>query len=255
MTERKEKPFYAHQPIEPYTQVSKFYDHLMCHVDYVAWAEYLTECFEIFGKQIHTVLDAGCGTGSLACELQRRGFLTAGFDISFGMLQKARFKGLHQIWQAEMIQPGVKGNWDSVICLYDTVHYLTAVSVPLFFTEIRRVIKEKAIFIFDAVTEYHMKTYWADYTEEDEANGYRYVRRCWYEKKERCQHSEFKVFSQKGSGTFHEHHQQWIHPLSFFKEQAEDCGFSLYGPFDECTFEKGDESSERVHFILMRRNS
>jgi SAM-dependent methyltransferase len=45
-----------------------------------------------------TVLDAGCGTGRVAIELDRRGVRTLGVDLDPGMLATARRKAPHLQW-------------------------------------------------------------------------------------------------------------------------------------------------------------
>lgn len=46
----------------------------------------------------HAVLDAGCGTGRVAIELHRRGFVVAGVDADPAMLSTARSKAPELLW-------------------------------------------------------------------------------------------------------------------------------------------------------------
>ncbi len=48
--------------------------------------------------EVHSVLDAGCGTGRVAIELARRGFDVAGVDRDPGMLRAAREKAPTLQW-------------------------------------------------------------------------------------------------------------------------------------------------------------
>lgn len=50
---------------------------------------------------VHSVLDAGCGTGRVAIELARRGFAAVGIDRDAGMLQSAREKAPAVQWYLE----------------------------------------------------------------------------------------------------------------------------------------------------------
>lgn len=47
---------------------------------------------------VHSVLDAGCGTGRVAIELARRGFTVSGVDREPDMLRVARAKAPHLDW-------------------------------------------------------------------------------------------------------------------------------------------------------------
>ncbi|MBN1781807.1 class I SAM-dependent methyltransferase [bacterium] len=243
------------QPVLPYQHIAGFYDSLMDHVDYRGWADYMQACFKYAQRPVRTVLDCGCGTGSLLLELQDRHYRVSGFDLSHDMLRMARIKGLFRVWQADMCQTGVRTRQDAVICLYDTFHYLTAESIPVFFSEVLRCMEAGGIFVFDAVTEQLVRTYWANFTERDEGNGVRYERRSWYDSENHCQHTEFYMTDRHGGKPVHEHHRQWIYPLEFIAGQAEAAGFHVHGLFDECTMKPGTEQSDRVHFVLSRRDS
>jgi len=245
--------FQKAEPALPYQHIAEFYDRLMSHVNYKIWAEYIIECFQKFGNDIHTVLDGGCGTGSLIYELKRRGFRVAGFDLSFPMIRRARSKGLKNVWQGDLCQPAACNGWDGVICLYDTIHYLTETDIQPFFNRLAGMVRPGGIMIFDTVTEHHVRQYWADYTEKGEEGECRYIRRCWYDASVRCQHTEFRISSKKGAQMFREHHRQWIYPFSYLIKQAEYSGFEVRGVFDEFNFEPGDERSDRIHVVLYRR--
>ena len=55
-----------------------------------------------------TVLDAGCGTGRVAIELNRRGHAVIGVDLDEAMLEQARAKAPDLPWvQADLADPGL----------------------------------------------------------------------------------------------------------------------------------------------------
>jgi len=53
----------------------------------------------VMGYQPASVLDAGCGTGRVAIELDRRGIEAVGTDIDAAMLAKAQEKAPHLRWE------------------------------------------------------------------------------------------------------------------------------------------------------------
>ena len=62
------------------------------------------------------VLDAGCGTGRVAIELDRRGWPVTGIDIDPGMLDSARRKAPHIPWiQGDLAVASVEGEFDAVV--------------------------------------------------------------------------------------------------------------------------------------------
>ncbi|MBN2104365.1 class I SAM-dependent methyltransferase [bacterium] len=245
-------PFKKRQINKPYHAIAGFYDDLMSHVNYRLWADYIEECFKKFGKNIHSVLDVGCGTGSMVLELKRRGFWAAGFDISLPMVYMARSKGMKRVWQGDLCQPAVK-NWDALLCLYDTIHYIPKDKITQVFRQLFYSLRIHGILVFDIVTEHHVKQCWAGYTEKGRENGFYYTRQCWYNARKSCQHTEFNILIDNQKNIYYEHHKQWIYPVSFYIEQAEACGFEYYGHFDDFTFEPGNNHSERIHVVLCRR--
>src|SRR5580704_12210472 len=64
-----------------------------------------------------SVLDAGCGTGRVAIELDRRGYEVVGADIDPAMLEVARRKAPHLTWlEGDLTQPlGTARAFDLVV--------------------------------------------------------------------------------------------------------------------------------------------
>jgi SAM-dependent methyltransferase len=55
-----------------------------------------------------SVLDAGCGTGRVAIELNRRGHEVVGVDVDWAMLEAARAKAPHLTWvYGDLADPGL----------------------------------------------------------------------------------------------------------------------------------------------------
>ncbi|WP_022929312.1 class I SAM-dependent DNA methyltransferase [Patulibacter americanus] len=74
-----------------YDQLSPVYDAFMAHVDYDAWLTAIVDLAARHGVQPPArLLDAGCGSGLELVPLMERGFAVSGFDLSSGMLARAR---------------------------------------------------------------------------------------------------------------------------------------------------------------------
>ena len=73
------------------------------------------------------VLDAGCGTGTLALELARRGYRVTGVDLSQAMLEVARGKdeGRRVEWRrADVTALDLGATFDVVTCVADILNHL-----------------------------------------------------------------------------------------------------------------------------------
>lgn len=63
-----------------------------------------------------TVLDAGCGTGRVAIELDRRGVSVVGVDVDHSMLEVARVKAPHVEWiEADLASLRLDRHFDVVV--------------------------------------------------------------------------------------------------------------------------------------------
>ncbi len=119
-----------------YRQFAYVYDRLMADMPYREWLKFAEESFAKFEKP-RTIVDLGCGTGSLAIPLAQAGYQVIGIDLSEDMLSIAHdkterlrgltgkaFKGsvtwLHQdMREWEWSEPA-----DCVISFCDCLNYL-----------------------------------------------------------------------------------------------------------------------------------
>lgn len=71
---------------------AEMYDALYATKDYERECDRIQTAFGHTTRDVHSVLDLGCGTGNHALPLARRGYQVCGVDRSEGMLQRARAK-------------------------------------------------------------------------------------------------------------------------------------------------------------------
>ena len=117
-----------------YEQFAYTYDRLMEGMPYAQWRAFAREAWRRCGLTPRTVVDLGCGTGSLAIPLAQEGLHVIGIDLSDDMLAVAQEK-------AERLGPFAKGgtltwmqqdlrDWelaepvDAVISFCDCFNYL-----------------------------------------------------------------------------------------------------------------------------------
>src|SRR5947209_19234510 len=75
-------------------EYASIYNLLYEDKDYAAECDVLERVFRTFGsRQVHRVLDLGCGTGNHAVPLAERGYQVVGVDRSEDMLARARARG------------------------------------------------------------------------------------------------------------------------------------------------------------------
>ncbi len=92
-------------------------------------------------RQLRTnlyVLDAGCGTGRVAVELDKRGFLVAGTDVDVDMLGEARSKAEHLLWtQADLARLDLGTTFDLIVMAGNVILFVDLSDQPLVAASIR----------------------------------------------------------------------------------------------------------------------
>ncbi len=227
----------------------------MDHVDYTAWADYISMIFTTYGSDIFEVVDCGCGTGSIVYKLEKRGYWVVGFDLCFNMVKNALFKTNGILWQGNLKSLALKKGWDALLCIYDTIQYLDQNEIKIFMREVKRVLKKGGLFIFDVVTKRNIEKYWIDFTGKENINGYEVARRSWFERDKEILHTRIQCTHQLSSLMTTEHHIQYIYDLDRYRELFNDKQWRLVGCFHEFTFKPADHNSERVHFVFLKEES
>jgi SAM-dependent methyltransferase len=197
-------------------------------------------------------VDGGCGTGSMAIALSKRGYQVAAFDLSFEMVKKAHGKGLEKIWQGDLRHVALSKGWDAFVCLFDTIQYLSLEEIQQCLHQVNQILRDDGLFLFDAVTERHVLDYWVDYYEYDQGDDWKAMRRSWYDRKERNQHTEFEINFFRKNKIVREHHLQKIYRMNEFDAVIRTSGFTCVGLFHGFTENAGGEDSDRVHFLLRK---
>jgi len=247
--------------VQPYEQIGEFYDQLMSHVKYKEWADYINKIIKKQKSDISTLLDISCGTGTLALFLEKIGYSTFGSDISKSMImqaaQKIRYsKCKVQVFQCDMRRLAVKQTFGAVICLYDSINYALAQDD---FVEILNQVYgslfRKGLFIFDVCTEYNSLKYFYDYHDSGETEGFWYYRHSYYSPESKLQNNIFRILSKKNKKIYIENHQQRIYLVSEILKMIASTKFKIKGMYKNYSFNKPDEKSERIHFVLKKNDS
>lgn len=168
-----------------YSVLATVYDRLNDTVDYKAWADFIEECFRRYstGREVRSVIDLGCGTGSMTLELARRGYDMTALDISEEMLtvaeNRVRSEKLSDVLfvESDMCSFELYGTVDAMVCCLDGINHLTSREELLScFALVNNYLEDGGVFVFDLNTPHKFKTDYADrdYILEDDG-----VMCCW----------------------------------------------------------------------------
>ncbi len=161
-----------------YATLAEFYDRLTTDVNYAARADYLLGLFAHHGgRRPQTLLDLGCGSGSLTLELARQGVDVIGADISEEMLavagEKLRENGLSALLlHQDMRTLDLYGTVEGAVCCLDALNHLDGTQdIRDTFRRLHLFIEPGGLLIFDVNTPYKHRTVLGDNSFVFEEDG------------------------------------------------------------------------------------
>jgi len=261
----------------PYSRLAEFYDHLMNHVNYRRWADYIIALFDLATvpqqeppassishsphPKVVTVLELACGTGKILAELSRSGFEVYGLDLSPEMARYAarrlRYEGFRaNVWCADMQQAATGIQMDAVICLYDSMNYCRHPhEMTRVFEALANVVRPGGLFIFDVCTRWNCWKNFRNYTEHDSFQNFSYHRHSYFHPIGNLQYNEFLIVDERNPGpTLREKHVQRIYSLNEIRKLAANGYWEEAACLNGMSQRAGSERAERVHFVFRRKN-
>ncbi len=149
-----------------YDILANFYD---AFVDQDVYDEYL-ELLDKF-TSIGTLLDIGCGTGTLSVEFAKRGYTVTASDLSEEMLQIARYRAVQndinmELFVYDMLDP-IGFQFDTVVASMDVLNHLSDLEdVQFGLTNIYQALNPNGVFIFDILSSDYIDAL-DGYSEDD----------------------------------------------------------------------------------------
>ena len=242
-----------------YTGLAAAYDKLMsANVDYRRMCGYVMALFSRHGHMPEIVLDAACGTGSLALQMLKRGIEVIGADASADMLamaaQKAAAKGLVlPLVNQPLEKLDLYGSVDGAVCTLDSLNHITGRrELYAAIKNIGTFLRPGGLFVFDVNTRYKHSHVLANrvftYDLED-------VFCTWQNRtKGDVTRMTLDIFSREGtlwrrdSDTITERH--WPHAL--LRDALAAAGMRIAGVYGEYTFGSPRTREERVFYVAKR---
>jgi ubiquinone/menaquinone biosynthesis C-methylase UbiE len=235
----------------------------MAHVEYHCWLELISSIIKRYcSTDTPRMLELGGGTGVLACRLCKKGLTYFGSDYSYAMCLQARKKGLPFVC-ADARRLPFQASFDFAIFLYDGINYLLELSdYDRLFCEVHGSLADKGLLLFDITTETNSLKHFCNFLDFEDYDEYSYVRHSYFEPKSKHQFNDFTIFSRhshcNGTKLFEKHcerHVQRVLSVDEIKECIPQNLFDVIGIWDGFTFKRYSSRSERVHFLLRKRDS
>lgn len=252
-----------------YNAFAAVYDRLMEDMPYDKWLQFAEQIWARYGKPQH-VVDLGCGTGTIALQLARRGYDVTGIDLSENMLQMAAGKEQQELAAAGQAGIANTVQWlrqnmsqwhteqlaDSVISFCDCLNYVIDEDQLLAALQATYDgLKPGGSFVFDV----HPVSRFEQYAEQApfvyDEGGIAYLWTSDYDEDEHMIEHQLAIFVAEQDGRYRRidelHVQRAYHPM-WLQGALREIGFSEIHIFADFQCTPYDENSERLFFVAIK---
>ncbi|HYF83091.1 MAG TPA: methyltransferase domain-containing protein [Clostridia bacterium] len=243
-----------------YNEFAEVYDLFMEDVDYKAWSRYVEEIFGLYGIKPGRILDTACGTGNITIPLSKSGYELWGLDLSEDMLSIAESKARTakqkiRLLNQDMTQMNLKEKFEAVLCMCDGVNYiLDEERLSDYFNAVYKILDKNGIFVFDVSSYNKIRFVLGNNTFHEEKDNKHYIWNNNFNESSDIVEMELIFFMPQGSlyRKFEEHHSQKAHKSEQLINLLEKAGFENIRIFEEFSFNKPTDDSERIFFAAVK---
>lgn len=285
---RREKRQTGEMEMEAYTDFAQVYDELMDDTPYGEWCGFLVELFRKYGvddvsknngcilksgdevkqnlsQERNSILDLGCGTGTLTELLARRGYDMIGVDNAQEMLQiameKREVSGLPILYLLQdMREFELYGTVGAVVSVCDSLNYLLEEEdIVRTFRQVNNYLYPQGIFVFDFNTVYKYATVIGDATIAENREDCSFIWENYYHEEQEINEYDLTVFVAAGGQAqdalfrrFQEVHYQRGYRLEQMREFLERAGLAFVEAVDADTHGEVTDKSERIYVVARK---
>ena len=249
--------------MDAYTGFAYVYDEYMDNIPYEEWGQYMIALLKENGVSgDSSVLELGCGTGTVTRMLAKEGYDCVGLDMSEDMLSIASEKTFEEGSQViytcqDMRDFEVPYEVDGMISIGDSMNYITSKEdMTSVFECVKKGLKPGGVFIFDLKTIHFFRDVLAENTYAENRDDSAFIWDNYYDEETRNNEYDLAVFIKNEDESFiryEENHFQHGFYMEEVLEAAETAGLEVEAVYDAFTTDAPKEDSERLYYILRRR--
>ena len=268
--------------MEAYSDFAKVYDTFMDETPYAEWCDLIVTLLGKYGHGIdenpedeklrqekNTILDLGCGTGTLTELLAKKGYDMIGIDNSQEMLQIAMEKkeksGSDILYLLQdMREFELYGTVGAVISVCDSINYiLNKEDILTVFSLVNNYLYPGGLFIFDFNTVYKYEVVIGDATIAENREDCSFIWENYYHSEEEINEYDLTLFVKNDNSDsvesnifyrFEETHYQRGYRLEQMKSLIEQAGMKFVEAFDADTHEAPTPESGRIYIVAREQN-
>ena len=243
-----------------YEHLAHRYDELMRDADYTRRSAFVEKLFlRAARREVHTVLDLACGTGTMTCLLSERGYELISVDGSEDRLMEAREKtrglrGIEPLFlHQSMPRLDLNDTVDAAICCMDSLNYLTQPrEVKRTLERLRLFVSPGGALVFDVHALPKLEAMDAQ-TYLDEEEDVLCVWRTEYRREllDYC----VDLFTRRPDGAWErntEYHRQRYYSEQTLREWLAEAGFTDVRTYGDCRLRRPNGQDGRIYFSAVR---
>ncbi len=240
-----------------YETFASVYDIFMEQVEYDQWLNHIHALWDKYGLQPKTIIDLGCGTGSIALPLAKEGYDVIGVDLSPEMLTEADHKAMEEgvsirFACQDMTELDLGEKADCILSLCDSMNYLTEEGqLKDAFRSVAQHMKKESLFLFDMNTEYKFKEVLGQNVFGSAEEHAAYIWENDYDEKEKINEYYVSFFIENEEGLYErmeEFHYERAYSMEEIEEGLQVAGMELIKVMDGYSFDPPHAESERLLF-------
>ena len=215
--------------------MASVYDALNDGIDTGAWADFICSAFEKYsGRKVSRICEIACGTGSMAIEMSKRGYDVTASDLSLEMLTEAEFKSRNENANVRFVSADMRSfslytKADAVLCLLDSLNYLTKPSdLAETFASVHKNLADGGLFVFDINSKKKFETTYGDNAYVIENEGVLCAWQNFYNPKTKICDFYLSIFTENEDGRYDrtdEHQRERMYTLRSVKKALCDAVF------------------------------
>ena len=216
-----------------YGPLAPVYDKFTNDVCYSDFADFYENIFSERSKAVKTLLDVGCGTGSLTAIMAQRGYEMIAADESSDMLciAQEKFAEFSDVIPPlflcqSMTELDLYGTVDAALSCLDAVNYLPPSDLPELFRLLHLFIEPSGILIFDINSPERLRSL-DGLTSVDEDENCLCLWRADYNEEEKALYYGMDLFTRRGRFWQRscEEHVEYSHEPDDLVKHLNDAGF------------------------------
>ncbi len=245
-----------------YNNFSYVYDYFMDNIPYDNWIQNILKIFNNNKFKPKTIVDLGCGTGTIALSLAKKGFHLTGIDLSQSMINVANekindnLKSNVSFKKGNIINFTLKENVDCMISTCDSFNYiLDDADLLKSFKCVNKYLNNDGMFIFDMNTEYYFKETLGECEYSDVALDSAYIIQNFYDEVEKVNTYELNLFIENKNGTYDrnlEIHKEKARSIKKVVDLLQQANLKCINTLDTDNLENAHNLSNRIYFVCKK---